>query len=82
MNIKLKLTNLNSDKIVRVKVSKYLVILKKLEVHIMLYPYILEKELVAAPLQNCSDFLKFYFKIHFKRAYQSLDIVVLVELSV
>ena len=50
MNIKLKLTNLNSDKIVRVKVSKYLVILKKLEVYIMLYPYILEKALVAAPL--------------------------------
>ena len=42
VNIKLKLTNLNSDKIVRVKVSKYLVILKKLEVHIMLYPYVLK----------------------------------------
>ena len=39
---------------------------------------------MAAPLQNCSDFLKFYFKIHFKRACQvllfSLDVVVLVEL--
>ena len=42
VNIKLKLTNLNSDKIVRVKVSIYLVILKKLEVYIMLYPYVLK----------------------------------------
>ena len=41
---------------------------------------------MAAPLQNCSDFLKFYFKIHFKRACQvllfSLDVVVSVELRV
>ena len=60
----------------------------KFKSHVQLYLQVVSEYqiLVAPPLQNCSDFLKFYFKIHFKRACQvllfSLDVVVLVKLSI
>ena len=42
--------------------------------------------IVATPLQNCGDFLKFYFKIHFLKSLSnvlfSLSVIVSVELSV